>query len=127
MYIRSLYDELSRQGAILKTDGGHLYFHPKEGINKELLERIRLDREMIIEHLSRRQGKIGVPLYLNPPQCNNPFTPHYTHEFPWECDPDSCLCYRNYGYPYLCKGVPCRWVWRSVMAGLNGLNRQDGE
>ena len=43
--------------------------------------------------------------------CGNPFTPHETHEFPWECDPNSCYCYREYGYPRLCRGVPCRWVF----------------
>ena len=111
MHIDNLYDKLSGQGIILKTDGEHLYFHPKEAMNGELISTLRRNRDSIIEHLLTQQGRTKLPLYLNPPQCRNPFTPHSSHEFPWECDPGSCLCYKNYGYPHLCRGVPCRWIW----------------
>lgn len=61
-----------------------------------------------------RVNKTQLMVYLRLSQkssCGNPFTPHATHEFPWECDPNSCHCYREFGYPRLCEGVPCRWVW----------------
>lgn len=43
--------------------------------------------------------------------CGNPLTPHSAHEHDWECDPESCDCYRQWRKPMWCKGVPCRWVW----------------
>ena len=43
--------------------------------------------------------------------CLNPLTPHASHEFYWECDPDQCYCYRQFGRPMLCQGIPCRWIW----------------
>jgi len=61
-----------------------------------------------------RAHKTQVMLYLRlfpKSLCGNPFTPHETHEYPWECDPNTCYCYREFGYPRLCEGVPCRWVW----------------
>lgn len=61
-----------------------------------------------------RAHKTQVMLCLRSSQkssCGNPFTPHETHEYPWECDPNTCFCYRDFGYPRLCEGVPCRWVW----------------
>lgn len=61
-----------------------------------------------------REHKAQVMLCLKASRnslCGNPFTPHETHEHPWECDPNTCHCYHVYGYPRLCEGVPCRWVW----------------
>ncbi len=61
-----------------------------------------------------REHKLQVIMCLNasrPSVCSNPFTLHETHEHPWECDPNSCYCYQEFGYPRLCQGAPCRWVF----------------
>ena len=61
-----------------------------------------------------RANKIQVMLCLRSSLksiCGNPLTPHETHEHPWECDPNTCHCYREFGTSRFCEGVPCRWVW----------------
>lgn len=111
MYIDSFSKELESRGIELLIKDGALYFRPKEAMTAELLRELQLRRPDILECLHIRHPRVGVPQYLNPPGCHNPFTPHESHDYSWECDPDSCYCYKMFGYPRLCQSELCRWVW----------------
>lgn len=111
MDVSDLLGELSRRGVRLVTDGEHLRFKPREAVTMELLEELRQHKGDIITQLRPHQKAKAPPRYQNPPECSNSFTPHSEHEFPWECDPNSCYCFQQYGYPHFCQGAPCRWVW----------------
>jgi hypothetical protein len=110
MYLNELIETVRRKGIELMVEGEKLRFYPQSAITPEMLDILRQNKQQIIVYLIRQQGGL-VSLYNNPPECHNPFTPHSAHELPWECDPNTCHCYQVYGYPRLCQGVPCRWVW----------------
>lgn len=110
MYVTDLINDLKQNDIQLRIENGKLCFHPKSGVTPDILEVLRQYKQQILVYLIRQQGG-AEPLYINPPICHNPFTPHASHGNPWECDPDSCYCYQHFGYPRFCKGVPCRWIW----------------
>ena len=110
MYVVDLIDNLRRQGIQLRIENGKLCFHPKSAVTPEMLETLRQHKQQVLVYLIHEQGGVE-SLYANPPTCHNPFTPHSSHEYTWECDPNSCHCYQRFGYPRYCQGVPCRWIW----------------
>jgi len=112
MYIPDILNQLKNNGLELKAKGDRLSYRPISGITPETLQIMRRYKHQLLVYLIRQQGE-STFLYSNPPECHNPFTPHSDHKYPWECDPNSCYCYREYGYPRYCQGVPCRWVWGS--------------
>ena len=81
---------------------GQMIVHSPEGITEELLTLIKGHREQIEIEVERA----GIAVY-----CTNLLTSHSTHELPWECNPETCPCYRIFRYPRFCEGVKCRWVW----------------
>jgi hypothetical protein len=107
----SVYTDLQRYGVVVKAEGEWLYLQSRQSVPSEILEELRQHKDEIIECLYVGRKPDGLPRYLNPPGCRNPFTPHTRHELPWECDPNSCYCFQQYGYPRFCQGAPCRWVW----------------
>jgi hypothetical protein len=111
MELSALFSELFERKITMKLDRGRICLQPVNIVTDDILNSIRNNKPEIIRHLSELSPVTGLPIYLNPPGCHNPFTPHSEHEFPWECDPNSCYCYRMFGYPRLCQGVPCRWIW----------------
>lgn len=110
MYLNELIENIRQKGIELKVEGDKLRFHPQSAVTPEMLDSIRQNKQFIKVYLMWEQGESGL-WFNNPPHCHNPLTPHASHEFPWECDPHSCHCYHNYGYPRLCQGAPCRWIW----------------
>jgi hypothetical protein len=88
-------------GAVLSVEGDSLLVTTPLPLNEDLRAAIRANKHdlLILVRLSQISG------------CSNPITAHEAHEYPWECDPNSCLCFRDYGYPRFCQGAPCRWVW----------------
>lgn len=124
MFVTQLIDSLKQDGIQLKIEGGKLYFHPKSAMTPDMLHKLRQNKQQILVYLIHEQCD-PASLFINPPGCHNPFTPHSNHEFPWECDPNSCHCYQYFGYPRYCQGVPCRWIWpRNV---INSIVDKDGE
>lgn len=110
MEIIELLDNLKQSGIQLKIENGKLRFHPKSAMTPEMMELLRQYKQQILVYLIHERGWVE-SLYLNPPECHNPFTPHSSHEHSWECDPNSCYCYQRFGYPRYCRGAPCRWIW----------------
>jgi hypothetical protein len=111
MELSTLRNEIFQRGIIVKLDGGRLCLYPSSAITEVLLNIIKDNKPEIVRYLTELSPVTGLPLYLNPPECHNPFTPHATHELPWECNPYSCYCFKEFGYPRLCQGAPCRWIW----------------
>jgi len=109
--ISTLSNELFERGIKVRLEGERLSLSPSGAVTDDLRDTIRSCKPDIIGYLTRLSPGRGLPLYLNPPGCRNPFTPHSVHKFSWECDPDSCYCYKMFGYPLLCQSEPCRWVW----------------
>lgn len=109
MYVTELLDTLKENGIQLKIEDGKLRFHPKSAMTLDILELLRQYKQQILVYLIHEQGGVE-SLYLSPPVCHNPFTPHSRHVYPWECDANSCHCYQHFGYPRFCK-IPCRWIW----------------
>ena len=110
MYVIDLIEQIRQSGIELKVEGTKLRFYPQSAMTPHLLAILRDYKQQVMVYLIR---ELGAPadLYYNPPSCHNSFTPHASHEYPWECDPHSCYCFHQYGYPRLCQGVPCRWIW----------------
>jgi hypothetical protein len=90
-------------GARFNVENGVLHVMAPKQLPDNLRAELRAHKQQVIMCLNAAR----------PSACSNPFTPHETHEYPWECDPNTCYCYRVYGYPRYCQGVPCRWVWPS--------------
>lgn len=105
-----LLNQFKDKGIKLKLVGGTIYYNPKSAVTADMLQLLRQFRQQIMVYLIRQEGK-SISVFNNPPECHNPFTSHSSHEYWWECDPNSCHCYQVYGYPHACQGVPCRWVW----------------
>ena len=74
--------------------------------------------ESLLDALHKHKAEL-IALLERLPICFNPLTPHERHQLPWECDPNTCTCYRNFGWPFWCGGAPCRWVWP------NGLSEEE--
>lgn len=110
MYVVTLIEQIRQRGVELKVEGSKLRYYPQSAMTPELLALIRDYKQQVMVYLIYEQGESTV-LCNNPPYCHNPFTPHASHEFPWECDPNACHCYHKYGYPRFCSGAPCRWIW----------------
>ena len=110
MYLPELINQLKDKGMHLEVVDGKIYLGPKSAITSEIRTTIEPYKQQILVYLIHEQGGVE-SLYINPPICHNPFTPHSSHVLPWECDPNSCYCYQHFGYPRFCKGVPCRWIW----------------
>ena len=111
MNISALSNELFQKGIMVRLEGERLSLYPSGAITDDLRDAIKIFKPEIIGYLTKLSTCTDLPMYLNPPGCNNPHTPHTNHENPWECDPDSCYCYKDFGYPRLCQGMPCRWIW----------------
>ncbi|MFC1902672.1 hypothetical protein ACFLX4_01200 [Chloroflexota bacterium] len=111
MHISGLIEALSQHGIELMPDGGRLYFQPRGAATAEIQDPLKQHKQQLIDFINRQPKWSVLQIYDNPTGCHNPFTPHSTHEFPWECNPDTCYCYKEFGYPRFCQGVPCRWVW----------------
>ena len=112
----------SQLGITVVLDHDRLRYNPREKAPADLVEAMRENKLEIIKLLGlKNHDSIGArPLEgeevaqdaIKPSTgCRNPITPHSSHELPWECHPNSCYCYQHFGYPKLCQGVPCRWVF----------------
>jgi hypothetical protein len=112
MYVIDLIDKVRNSGIELAVKGNKLRFHPQSAVTPEMLKTLIQYKQQILVYLMKEHGE-PITLYSNPPICHNPYTPHSTHSSSQECEPNSCHCYRIFGYPRLCQGVPCRWVWPS--------------
>jgi len=88
-------------GAVLVVDGDALRVRAPAPLPDYLRESLRTNKTQLVLVLKVCQRST----------CSNPLTPHSAHELPWECDPDSCYCWRTFLYPRICQGAPCRWVW----------------
>jgi hypothetical protein len=110
MYLPELIHEINDHGIQLDIVDGKLRLSPRSAITPDLRQSVLKYKQQILVFLIRQQGGTVIP-YNNPPTCHNPFTPHASHKLPWECDPKSCLCYQEFGYPRYCQGAPCRWIW----------------
>jgi hypothetical protein len=91
-------------GAVFVIEGDRFKVNAPAPLPDDLRDALRAERTRVLVCLRLCQ----------PGGCANPFTEHRLHEFPWECDPDACLCQREWGRPELCRGVPCRWIWPDV-------------
>ena len=97
--ILGLVEELIELGIGIEADGNELVLTPGSDVPDHLVPELARRKLDIMDWL-QREGR-----------CQNELTPHDQHEYPWECIPDECLCYRQFGYPRICQGIPCRWVW----------------
>ena len=88
-------------GAVLVSEGDNLRVRAAAPLPDYLRELLRVNKTQVGLVLKLCQRSV----------CSNPLTPHSTHEHPWECDPNSCTCFRLFGKVFWCQGVPCRWVW----------------
>ena len=86
-------------GITLTRTGDRIRYAPKSKTPHDFVEQLRRHKTEVLDLLSRAAD------------CRNPHTLHATHAFPWECDPDSCYCFQEFGHPHLCEGVACRWIW----------------
>ncbi len=110
MTVFDLIQEIRCRDMRIEVVDGQIQLGPKSAITPDLRQAVIQNKHQILVYLVR-QGLASLNIYNNPPECHNPFTPHQEHELPRECDPESCDCYRLFGYPHLCQGAPCRWVW----------------
>lgn len=110
MDMKLLCERLEEFGVTVKLENGKLLVNPRCAAG-EALRIIQNSKPEIVDYLLGLSPDSGLALFLNPPDCHNPFTPHSSHKHPWECDPNSCYCYKQFGFPEMCRGVPCRWVW----------------
>lgn len=99
MNAASILDNLTDLGVSTRVEGNDLICRPSNKIPLELKPLIREHKAELIE------------LLVGQPMCGNSLTPHERHQLSWECDPNSCICYRKFGEPFWCGGAPCRWVW----------------
>lgn len=88
-------------GAVLTVERDTLKIRAPKPLPDDLREAVRDNKPQVILCLRSSQRSA----------CSNPNTPHDTHDLPWECDPNSCYCWRVYGEPRICQGVPCRWTF----------------
>ena len=88
-------------GAVLVLEGDNLRVRAAAPLPDYLRELLRVNKAQVGLVLKLCQSSV----------CSNFLTPHSTHEHPWECDPNSCTCFRLFGKVFWCHGVPCRWVW----------------
>ncbi len=95
-------------GVTLTVAGDRIRYAPKSATPPDFVDALREHKAEVLQVLRDREK-----------HCRNSLTPHAGHEYPWECDPNTCYCYREFGYPRMCQGVPCRWVWP------NGVPRKE--
>ena len=95
-------------GAVLVPEGDTLRVRAATPLPDYLRELLRVNKTQVGLVLKLCQSTV----------CSNPLTPHTRHERSWECDPDSCYCWRTFLYPRICQGVPCRWVWPDGVPSL---------
>jgi hypothetical protein len=95
-------------GAVLVSEGDTLRVTAPEPLPDYLRELLRVNKTQVGLVLQLCQRSV----------CANPLTPHSTHEHPWECDPNSCTCFRLFGKVFWCPGAPCRWVWPAQSSSL---------
>ena len=88
-----------KMGISLNSVGDKIRYAPKSRTPPELVRLLQEHKAEVLTLLSERS------------ECHNTLTPHENHEYPWECDPETCYCYRHFGYPRFCQGIPYRWVW----------------
>ena len=101
MDVIELINRCRAMGAVLTVEDDSLWVVAPVKLPDDLRTALRESKTQVILCLRLKEKS----------ECHNPLTPHDTHEFPWECDPNTCYCYREYGEPRYCQGVPCRWVW----------------
>jgi hypothetical protein len=116
MDVIELINRCRSLGAVLKVEEDSLLVRAPAKLPDDLRVAIKENKTQVILCL-----RLSVKT-----ECHNPLTPHETHEYPWECDPNSCYCYRVYGYPHMCPGVPCRWVFPDKNK-INGINSNGGK
>ena len=106
MNVARLLDRAAELGIVLVLDGDLIRYRPASIAPTDFIEALRENKSCLIEVLAREA------------RCLNSIVSHKRHEYPWECDPNSCLCYRQYGYPFLCQGMPCRWTFPDGIPGM---------
>ncbi len=99
MNATSILDKLNDSGVSVRLERSDIVCRPSNRIPLELKSYIREHKAELIDLL---QGQL---------MCGNSLTPHERHELSWECDPNSCTCYRMFGEPFWCAGRPCRWTF----------------
>jgi len=101
-----IIERARESGIAIAVVDDRLRYWPKSATPPDLVELMRRHKAELIDYLKPDKSK-----------CKNSLTPHANHEHPWECYPETCVCYRNWEYPKLCQGVPCRWVWPDGVPG----------
>jgi hypothetical protein len=96
-----------QHGAVIELDGDGFVLSASRPLPDELRAALRASRDQVL--LCLRAARRG--------QCTNTVTPHAEHHYEWECDPNSCGCFREFGYPRWCSGMPCRWIWPRKAGG----------
>ena len=91
-------------GITLTLYGNTIRYQPKSAASTGFVDELRKHKAELMA------------LLVGQPMCSNSLTSHERHQLPWECDPTSCTCYRNFGWPFWCGGAPCRWVWPDGVA-----------
>lgn len=120
MNAQDVLEQANRRGIELRVVRDCIRYRPKSKAPAEFVEALRQHKAEIMTYLSQRQKEAKPSPGLDPALCRNPLPPHSAHEYPWECDPNTCLCYRQWQYPRLCQCMPCRWVWPDGIPGKMG-------
>ena len=101
MSAEAVIQQAKELGITLTLYGDAIRYQPKSAASLDFVDELRKHKAELFALLE--QSAI----------CGNLLTPHERHQFPWECVPNSCTCYRNFGWPFWCGGAPCRRVWPS--------------
>ena len=105
MNITEMLEQVRVRGGSVELVNESLVLDIPSDFPDSLIDQLRVSKPAIMELLSRAE------------KCLNDRTPHERHEHYWECDVASCYCWVTSGYPRMCQGVPCRWVWPDGVPG----------
>ena len=99
MSAEAVIQQAEELGITLTLYGDTIRYQPKSAASTGFVDELRKHKAELMAAL------------LEQPICGNSLTPHEKHEHRWECDPNSCTCYRMFGEPFWCGGIPCRWTF----------------
>lgn len=108
MSVEDVIQKANELGVTLSVSDIRIQYSPKSAAPPEFVELLRENKADLIRLLVQ-QG-----------ECFNPLTSHERHEHKWECNPYSCMCYRQFGFPRFCEGAPCRWIWPDGVPNTDG-------
>ena len=103
MSASKVLEKANQLGISLELLDGKVRYRPASNTPPDFIEMLRLNKKEVIHVLTSRGS------------CGNPRTPHWTHMIPSRmCNLTSCGCYREYGQPLLCEGIPCPWIFPKI-------------